>query len=166
MEIYWNADIILFFIFFTATHRIFWHGYLSRFLRRGVAGLSHPPHQDQTKAEEKSGQWVTQQQTLEHQSIHGFFVSTFFLPPVCKVFTVGIESDDSSSAADWFLLCVDKKLSVEAYVEMHELELAFNYCWWKANWRRQTHRDVMTGQKTTVAFVIPLHFLNSDLLTL
>lgn len=51
-----------------------------------------------------------------------FFVVGFFY----KSSSAGVESCDSSSAADGFLLCVDKNLSVEAYVEMHELELAFN----------------------------------------
>lgn len=47
----------------------------------------------------------------------------------CLVFPVsttgGVASGDSSSAADWFPFCADKKLSVEAYGRARESGLAF-----------------------------------------
>lgn len=39
----------------TAAHRVLRHGYLPGFLRGRVAGLPHSAHQNQTQAEEKSG---------------------------------------------------------------------------------------------------------------
>lgn len=41
----------------TAAHGVLRHGHLPGFLRGGVAGLPYSAHQDQTQAEEKSGNW-------------------------------------------------------------------------------------------------------------
>lgn len=43
------------FVILLAAHWIFWHGDFLGVLRRGVSGVSHPPHQNQTEAATQPG---------------------------------------------------------------------------------------------------------------
>lgn len=107
------------FSFSTAAHGIFRHGHLPGFLCGRVARLPHSAHQDQTQATEEPGEWTEtcwELRDLRVAQEHGCACLLHKTRPDPQHLSLFSSVNTLLSAADWFLSCVDKSLSVEAYV--------------------------------------------------